>query len=176
MLKDAKTEKELQAIFDEILLQTDRGAAIISASILEEHLTDVLRKRLILTSRLSERLFNFDKNGPLSDFAQKIDIGFAVGIISSELRDDLHNIRRVRNAFAHHVEPLNFAHESISGFCSALRGDSKNPKFKFLHSVTGITMLLMALKEMEIKIKPMKDDASFDAEFNKVIEGLLPDT
>jgi DNA-binding MltR family transcriptional regulator len=177
MLKDAKTEKELKAIFEEIDAQTDRGAAIISGAILEEQLTDALRHRLILTASLSNKIFSYEQNGALSDFAQKIDVAFAVGMIKPDVRDDLHNIRRIRNRFAHQIEPLDFKDSKILGFCSALRSgqDFKNPKARYMISFVSLSALLIALRNLDIKLKPIRDMDGMDEQIDEVLNRFLPD-
>ncbi|MEI9804344.1 MAG: DUF4145 domain-containing protein [Pseudolabrys sp.] len=98
------TKREIEEIYEEIEAQTDRGAAIIAAAILD----DALKSRLILTSNLSDRIFSYEKNGPLAQFSSKIDMTAATGLLPKETCDSMHLIRRIRNKFAHSIEPLKF--------------------------------------------------------------------
>lgn len=66
----AASEADLTAIFDELREQTDRGAAIIGAAILESGLTDLIER--ILTSRVRDRIFSYEANGPLSRLRPKL--------------------------------------------------------------------------------------------------------
>jgi DNA-binding MltR family transcriptional regulator len=177
MLKDVTTEIELKAIYDEIDVQTDRGAAIISGAILEEQLTEALKRRLILTASLSEKIFNYEQNGALSAFAQKIDVSFAVGMIKPDVRDDLHNIRRIRNRFAHRIEPIDFRDRKIVGFCSALRlgQDFTNPKARYMISFVSLSTLLIVLRNLDIKIQPIRDQEGMDEQIEEAVNRLIPD-
>jgi hypothetical protein len=176
MLKDVKTEMELKAIYDEIDAQTDRGAAIISGAILEEQLTEALKCRLILTGSLSEKIFSYEQNGALSAFAQKIDVSFAVGMIKPDVRDDLHNIRRIRNRFAHRIEPIDFKDSKIVGFCSALRSgqDFINPKARYMISFVSLSALLIVLRNLDIKLQPIPDREGMDEQIDEAISRLIP--
>jgi DNA-binding MltR family transcriptional regulator len=175
-LPDVTSENELKAIYDEIYqTQTDRGAAIISGAILEEYLTNALKRRLILTGKLKDALFSFDKNGALADFAQKIDIGYAVGILKPEVREDLHNVRRIRNRFAHTIAPIDFQDSKIVGYCSALRAGTEGvelPKHRFLIAFGRLASALMLLSQLHIQLRPLE---GMEAEIDEVLNRLLPD-
>jgi hypothetical protein len=114
-LKD--TLKDIEA---ELAAQTDRGAAIIGCAILDDFLAEAIEARLILTTSTKERLFNHEKNGPLADFSSKINLANALGILTAKMRDDMHQIRRIRNRFAHRAEPLKFSDPKIKSWCDNL--------------------------------------------------------
>ena len=58
-----------------------------------------------LNKQMSKRLFG--TYGPISTFAAKIDIAYALDIITTELRAELNKFRQMRNAFAHSKLRLN---------------------------------------------------------------------
>lgn len=101
------TQDELHQAYDEIDHQkSDRAAAIIAASFLEDSLRFLLERRCV---QLSKREYSelFDR-GPLSSFEAMIKIGFAFDFYRNLVRDDLDIIRQIRNAFAHAMVPLSF--------------------------------------------------------------------
>jgi DNA-binding MltR family transcriptional regulator len=161
-----ETFKELTALLAELEAQTDRGAAIIAAAIVDDALSNALKSRLILTENLSDRLFSHEKNGPLANFSAKIDIAAATGTLDKELCDYLHLIRRIRNRFAHSIEPLKFSDQQITAWCQTLMNDIKKyekfePRKRFVFSALGIAAILLIQKDMpSLKIKPAKDDKS----------------
>src|SRR3974377_107605 len=106
----------LRPALKEVDKQSDRGAAIIACAIVDELLTRALQKPLILTSEVKDKLFSNERNGPLATFSNKIDLGFATGLLNSKVRSDLRNIRRVRNRFAHRLDPLEFKEAEISNW------------------------------------------------------------
>jgi DNA-binding MltR family transcriptional regulator len=155
--------KKILGIHNEINAQTDRGAAIIAAAILDDALEDALRTRLILTASLSDRIFS-SENGPLARFSAKIDIAAATGLLPKEMCDGIHLVRRIRNKFAHSIEPLKFADQEISAWAKSLHvGIDKIDKvddirLRFtLFSVGTVIALLLFAKVPALKIVPVKE-------------------
>jgi hypothetical protein len=124
--KAVHTADEIKAVLGELEKQTDRGAAIIAASVIEELLAVVIQERLLLTGDLTRALFD-RPNAPLSTFAAKIDLGFALGLYSDSALKHLHIIRECRNKFAHRIEALDFDHPDIQGIIGVL---TAQPFFK----------------------------------------------
>lgn len=82
--------------------------ALVSASWLEDDLVARIAQRMPgISNRLRDRLFD-SKYAPLSSFAAKIDLAFALGLISQAMCRDLHVVREIRNAFAHARERKHF--------------------------------------------------------------------
>lgn len=90
----------------EIDKQRDRGAGIIAVAILEEHLVAAIKMRLEKNEDIHRKLFT--GYGPLSSLSAKIDLGFLLGIYPSRFHKMLHDIREVRNDFAHNPLPVSF--------------------------------------------------------------------
>jgi DNA-binding MltR family transcriptional regulator len=171
-----QTVQKMEAISAEVMAQTDRGAAIISAAILDELLEEALKRRLILTTTLTQTLFN-SENGVLCHLAQKIDIAFAVGIISTELRNDLHTIRRIRNRFAHKIEPLTFENAEISKWCTSLftKSDLALPRHRFLISCGRISMVLSVVCALEMKLNTLREEPGMEEQIDAVLNRVFPD-
>jgi hypothetical protein len=119
-------------IFQEMEHADDRTAAIVAASLVENNLVLVIRKRLRddLEDVEVKRLFD-NRGAVMSTFADKIDMGFALNLYDALVRDDLDRIREIRNQFAHHLEIRNqfahhleirnFDHPDVAGKCEALQ-------------------------------------------------------
>jgi|KBSSwiStaDraftv2_1062776.scaffolds.fasta_scaffold40801_4 hypothetical protein len=105
-------------IIDEIERQTDRGAAIIGAAYLEERLTEAIRSRFVPGNNIETDLLGF--SGAVGTFSAKIDLAFLLGLIGPQAYRDLHLIRRIRNDFAHVMEPLTFAAPKVANRCREL--------------------------------------------------------
>jgi hypothetical protein len=90
------------------------SAAIIAAAILDDLLNQLLTARLLkLGSDRHDSLFE-RTNAPLSSFSAKIEMCFAVGVISNSARFAMHLIRDVRNEFAHRIEQITFDHPTVA--------------------------------------------------------------
>jgi hypothetical protein len=104
----------------ELNQQTDRGAAIVGAAFLDTLLEITILARLRpLSRKIKDDLFGHDK--PLSSFSGKINIGFALGLLTTSLHHDLMLVRQIRNKFAHRVEPLTFDDAEIRPMCERLK-------------------------------------------------------
>jgi DNA-binding MltR family transcriptional regulator len=138
----------------EVDKQTDRVAAIIACAIVDEVLTRALQRRLILTSDVKEQLFSSEKNAPLTSFRNKINVAFAVGLLNNAVRTDLHLVRRIRNRFAHELEPRSFADKKIAAWCSSLNAPSKikHPRPRYLYVAFGAAAACMALEQIEMRL------------------------
>jgi DNA-binding MltR family transcriptional regulator len=99
---------------------THSSIVLASAAILDSQLERVLKKAMKpLPEKFYRRLFQ--SFGPLSDFASKILMARALGIITVEVYDELEKLRHIRNAFAHSSKILTFESMEIASKLSALR-------------------------------------------------------
>lgn len=112
MAEDPETSKLLEAITD-LGRATHSSFVLVTSAALDDALqTAILTKlRPDLSNTMKERLF--ENYGPLSSGAAKIDVAFALGIISEDERSDFHLIKSIRNEFAHPQETMHFEHPEI---------------------------------------------------------------
>ncbi len=82
---------------------SDEATVIVGGTILEIALKDAIVRYFgkNVDEKYLQKIFDFDKNGPISDFSSKIKIAYALGIGKEKTRDDLDKIREIRNYFAH---------------------------------------------------------------------------
>jgi hypothetical protein len=109
-------------IFPELSEQTDRGAAIIGAAIVEHYLERALlsRMRPLSNGRYKEL---FDGKAPLATFSAKIEMGHALNIYGEKTRADLASVNWIRNRFAHNIlgeDKWSFEVKEIKDRCDAL--------------------------------------------------------
>jgi DNA-binding MltR family transcriptional regulator len=123
----------------ETSIESDRGAAIVAAALLETQLETAIKKLLRdLALKKGVSLFDrlFKGYGPLATSGAKIDMAYALESIDEESYHDLHVIRAIRNDFAHDAETdipnqgMSFRVRSVSDRCANLRMIST-----FLHMV-----------------------------------------
>lgn len=105
-----KLAKEFTKTFDLMTNESDRGSAIVGAAILEDALAVALGKYLIPAPTSQDSLLE----GPSASFSMKIDLAYRVGMIQSSVREFLHQVRKVRNEFAHSPSDLSFESQSTS--------------------------------------------------------------
>jgi DNA-binding MltR family transcriptional regulator len=110
-------------LFEGILHQsrmTHPGVVIASTAILDNELERALKKAMRPFSKeMYKRLFGPFR--PLSTFASKIVMAYALRIITEEIYVELEKIRHIRNEFAHSSKMLNFNSKEIAPKFLALK-------------------------------------------------------
>lgn len=109
-----------QTTFDEYAKETDRAAALLVASVMDEKLKVLLGTKLV-------QIYGNDSlldgpHVPMSTLSSRIDCAYRLGLISDKLRDDLHTIRTIRNEFAHDLFTCTFESQSVRDWMVSLRG------------------------------------------------------
>jgi hypothetical protein len=116
------TPRQHQRLRDYLNESDDRTAAILGSGMLENELALLILSRLRrLTRDEHQRLF--DREGaPLWTFNDKIEMGYALRLYGSVVREELHRIRRIRNKFAHHLAVRKFSSHQLRDDIDALEG------------------------------------------------------
>jgi DNA-binding MltR family transcriptional regulator len=100
---------------------SDRAVGIIAASLVEIHLTQLIKAAFIREVKLGDKEtvqeFIFRSTGPLGAFAAKTRLAYLMGMISPEAFKDLEIMREIRNRFAHRTDVGSFSHQEISSRC-----------------------------------------------------------
>jgi DNA-binding MltR family transcriptional regulator len=96
----------------------DRAMVLIGCSIIEQFLEDCILTHFANLDENEKRdLFSAEVNAPLSNFANKINLAYALKVIGSSARSDLIMIKSIRNVFAHTFEHIDFKSKIISDAC-----------------------------------------------------------
>jgi Domain of unknown function (DUF4145) len=160
--KQRHTSEHIARLLRELGSQTDRGVAIISAAWLEEIIELIILGRFIELPE-DRRKALFDRMGaPLSSFSAKIEISFAIGAISNDVRTALHLVREIRNKFAHSLEVLSFDHADIAPILEAvpfsfMKTKSGPPLGKFILLFQAMAMALYHVVDADIRLKPIEE-------------------
>lgn len=172
------TPPEFAEAIKDLDQQTDRGKAIIAASILEELLREAIQARLLtLSSSARGRVFG----RTLSSFQAKNDIGLAIGILSDRMHADLETFREIRNRFAHRITPLRFVSADIQALCATLLEggetiltvEQKAPEARFMVAFVAVGLFLLYIRRLPMRLAPIGwnyPNLATD------IAGLLPET
>lgn len=110
-------------LMEEFKKETDRGAAILTVSLIEDALSNLLKKYFVPVvneDRLLEGAF-----APLSTLDSKIQITQRLGLISTRFAKDLNLIKKIRNEFAHTVHSSDFDTGKIKNLLTNLTSSSK---------------------------------------------------
>lgn len=99
--------------YDQLSKESDRGCVIISASLIDDVLTRLVKAKLAPSIEKQDELFD-NASSPFSTFSAKIDLAYRLGIIRPHVRASFHLVRRIRNDFAHVIGSGNFDSDSVS--------------------------------------------------------------
>jgi hypothetical protein len=119
---------EIERIMNDLLGEKDISVAIVASAIVEASLEKLITQKF-KTKRSALIGQIFKNGGPLADFHSKILIANAFQIITSNLAEELHSIRTIRNTFALRRRlirstakvPISFDHELIAREISSLK-------------------------------------------------------
>jgi len=110
--------EEVNAMTVELNKESDRGAVLVGVAYLDELLTRLFRKKMLLSKKLSEELL--EGFGPLSGLSARTKVAYALGWIGPETYRELNLLRAIRNDFAHSHEPRTFSDAKVQNRCSQL--------------------------------------------------------
>jgi DNA-binding MltR family transcriptional regulator len=112
----------------QILGQLDeRGLVLSLAAFAEEALGDLIEAFLIRGDPAKQLLEGF--NAPLGTFSARIKMAYSLGLVTKRQYEDLEQLRRIRNEFAHNWEPISFNDQKIAAHIRALHFSSLDDDF-----------------------------------------------
>jgi DNA-binding MltR family transcriptional regulator len=100
---------EREAFYDH---SSDRAAALVLGTMVEDHLTVFLRLVMRREKALADELFN--PSGPLGAFGTKIRLAYMLRLIAPEIYKDLIVVNKIRNKFAHDLSVKQFESQQIT--------------------------------------------------------------
>jgi DNA-binding MltR family transcriptional regulator len=98
--------------------ESDRGAALVAASMLDERLEQILHSFLSESPVSRELIEGF--NAPLGTFSSRVSATYALGLIQENEYKEITLIRKIRNEFGHGWETMSFASGRISDYTRQL--------------------------------------------------------
>jgi len=132
--------------------ETDRGAAVLAAILLDGLLEKLIRASFIKDSRVK---LLFKNDHILQSFYAKINLAYFAGLIPKPVFEDLKLICEIRNKFAHSViSDPKFTNATISKLVNHLSQIPKSlretypPKLKFVLVVSHVAALLLAWSKL----------------------------
>jgi len=125
-----KEDIDLNKFSEMLKNESDRGVVLISAELINNYLTSLFEKYLILNKDLRKDILEYSL-APLHTFSNKIKMAYSLGLIDKEKYKDLDYIRKIRNKFAHRIFDASFEDIEIIKWCkeikiSRISGDDPN--------------------------------------------------
>jgi len=120
------TGTEIVELLHLVTEQAQTAYVLVTATALEDMLEMALLGSMREMSKTSYADL-FTGNGPLSTFASKIEVAYAIRIIDDDLVGDFRGIKSIRNAFAHPREAvLSFRSAKLTKEFQKLTGWNKD--------------------------------------------------
>lgn len=142
--KAADELRALAAFSKEFNAETDRGAALVGAALVDNRLESLLRNHLD-SSSVSEDLLTGGPTAVLGSFSARIKTCYALGLITKLEYEECETIRRVRNAFAHKLHGLSFADQQVTDWCRNLKASPISEavaRKRYINSIMTMCMVL----------------------------------
>lgn len=118
-IRDTEPEVEqLGAFLAAFNQESDRGAALVAAAMLDERLEEILCSFFVENSAARELLAGF--NAPLGTFSSRASAAFALGLIQENEFKEISLIRKIRNEFGHGWESMSFESEPVASLTARL--------------------------------------------------------
>ena len=105
-------------LYEELRLSSDRACAILGGVFMDEYLGQLLRTYIVQDNPIVNALFTFGHS--LDSFRQKIEMAYALGLLTHQEYTALDTIRTIRNDFAHSLHGLSFDSPTIADRCRPL--------------------------------------------------------
>jgi len=123
-IENQEETRRFEQLFAEMFDESDRGCILIGASVLDDVLCELLKKRLTKSDHIAKHAMEplFSGMGPLSSFSARIKLAYCLGLIDQWEFEDLERIRKVRNKAAHEYTAKSFADNEIIQITQRLAG------------------------------------------------------
>ena len=147
-------DEHVNDIMHELDNQSDRGAALIAAAVVEVALRRAISSKIGAFPDWEEILFE-SEGAPMGTFYARIKMARALCIIGPIAEAHLDAIRRIRNQFAHSVFRIDFESPAIAQEIDKLLSDDSQdwkPEFSSQRRrYTGTAVLLAQALENELR-------------------------
>jgi len=140
--------------------ESDRAAAVLAGAYMDNILQQLIYRFLIDDQKRVSSLFK--GMGPLASFFARIEVAYALGLLTIEEHEDIHIIRRIRNHFAHHIDGPKFADKSVISSASRLhwakeiRPEEPETKGQYTRRLFLLTVAILSFQLGSRNIKRVK--------------------
>jgi mannitol operon repressor len=140
--------KDFSVFLAEFQGETDRGAALVGAALIDLRLNNTLRSFMVSKAAASALLDG--GTAPLGTFSARINAAFALGLLDDHEKNECHTIRKVRNEFAHRAHGTTFEDLGVAALCDRLQSNLPGGKVAFVGKprhifINAVVLISLAL-------------------------------
>ncbi len=128
--------KRLSDFLNVFYKESDRGAILMAASILDEVLAEIILN--FLTDTKESKKIVQDFNAPISSFNSRILVAYSLGLIEQQEYYEVEAIKKIRNIFGHHWENVDFNHPKVKAQLAKLPFKNEKPRIRLNHTVANL--------------------------------------
>jgi len=129
--------------------ESDRGAAVIGAGLLDELLKDLLMATFVDENELCDER-------DLGSFYTRIKLVYSLGFIGAKTYNDLEIIRKIRNEFAHNHYLIDFDNQKINDLVKNIQYTAPKNSHASKHIHPFIFSVTIMASRLEKLIKKQK--------------------
>ncbi len=150
--------KYFSSFLKEFQEETDRGAALVGAALIDERLERLLYAHFVECKQSKELMDG--SNAPLGTLSARVKLAYCLGLITELEYKEMEVIRKVRNEFAHKVHGLTFKNQKVHDLCQNLMANTPDgkrfdgdPRQLYINSVILTSLSLWYRPEYASKLK-----------------------
>ncbi|MFI8981165.1 hypothetical protein [Ectopseudomonas khazarica] len=153
--------QELGEFLFEFNKESDRGAALNAAAVLDDWLLSILKEFLAENKSASDLLSGF--NAPLGTFSARAAAAHAMGLIQDNEFNEITIIRKIRNEFGHNWRSVSFTTKKIADLTNKLpwlgpteseKNSDPRARFNFAIAILLADLMWRPRLARKEKIKP----------------------
>ena len=162
--------ENLGSFLNEFNKESDRGAALIAASLIDERLKDIIQNFLV--DRKDSIVLLNGPNAVLGTLSARASTAYALGLIQDNEYEEINIIRKIRNEYGHKWKGVSFEKDKIRNLCLRLpwlgpeefeKGATARSRFDFAVTILLTDLLwrarLVRRERRKLKIWPNKSRA-----------------
>ena len=135
--------KGFVGLFDVVRHESDRGAVLVFATMLDEQLKRAIDAFLVDHPAIMKLPEEF--NAPISTFSTRTLLAFGRGLVFEREFNEIELIRKIRNEFAHSID-ITFEHPGVSSRCKLLYwaiNQYPSPRDQFIAAAASVVLNLL---------------------------------
>lgn len=156
---------------NELLAESDRGAALVGTAFLDQQLEKILRSHFVSKAAADKMLK--DVFAPLSSFSARIVAAQGLGLITQAEACECNIARKIRNLFAHQAHGLEFDSKEVSALTKSLTAPhppginiSDNPRQLFNNSIRILTLAFWYRAEHSLEFRSQERSFKYHLHFD----------
>jgi mannitol operon repressor len=135
--KEAPEEiKRIASFLNIFYKETDRGAALMAGSVIDEILKEIILKFLIDIKESGQLMNGF--NAPIGTFSSRILMAYTLGLIEDTEYFEIETIRKIRNLFGHSWTEADFFTPKIKSQIEKFPFQEQTFRLTFNHTVANL--------------------------------------